>query len=164
MIRAAQPKDCISLAALSIQVWLETYAVEGIRTTYSTYAISTFTESYFLKLLNHPDYRLLVSEIDVIYQGYVLVNLASDFNDNSNGFEVEKLYVHSKFSGQGIGRRLLEQVQKNYGDKFWLYTWVENESNHFYRHLGFTKLGLLSFEFDGQQIENNVYGFNGFRV
>ncbi len=30
MIRSAKKDDCLNLAALSIQVWLHTYAPEGI--------------------------------------------------------------------------------------------------------------------------------------
>ncbi|MBU2863722.1 hypothetical protein KO489_07705 [Reinekea forsetii] len=41
--------------------------------------------------------------------------------------------------------------------KVWLYTWVEKESNGFYEDLGFSRIGLLNFEFAGALIENNVY-------
>lgn len=159
MVRIAKAEDCINIAALSIQVWLDTYAVEGIRTQYSSYVLSNFTEDYFLSLLDNIDYRLLVSESDDVLQGFVLVNLTSHFEDANNGFEIEKLYVHDKFKGQGIGRQLLSEVERNIGENFWLYTWVENESNEFYKHLGFHQIGQLNFEFSGHLIENNVYRY-----
>jgi len=159
MIRDANQQDCINLAVLSLQVWLDTYAIEGIRSEYSTYVLATFTESYFLELLENPDYRLLISETDNTLQGFVLVNLDSQFEDKEHGFEIEKLYVHNKFTGQGVGRTLLAEVEHQFGSSFWLYTWVENDSNHFYQHLGFRYIGQLNVDFSGMQIENNVYAF-----
>ncbi len=47
MIREAVEEDCINLAVLSLQVWLDTYAIEGIRIEYSKYVISNFTEACF---------------------------------------------------------------------------------------------------------------------
>jgi len=52
---------------------------------------------------------------------------------------------------------LLNEVEKKFGKTYWLYTWIENESNGFYEHLGFKRVGLLTFEFSGNLIENNVY-------
>jgi len=60
MIREANESDCINLAALSLEVWLSTYSIDGIRTENSQYALSTFTEKYFKKLLCNPKYKLLV--------------------------------------------------------------------------------------------------------
>lgn len=45
MIRVARKQDAINLAVLSMQVWLETYAQEGIRSEYSHHVLNTFTES-----------------------------------------------------------------------------------------------------------------------
>ncbi|NQZ30728.1 MAG: GNAT family N-acetyltransferase [Oceanospirillaceae bacterium] len=160
MIREAHSKDAINLAALSIQVWLETYALEGIRAEYANYVLTTFTKDYFEDLIQQPQYRLFISEEDQVLQGYALVNLDSHFKTKKNGFEIDKLYVHSKFKGQGLARQLLSEVATNCGERFWLYTWVENESNAFYQHLGFTQIGQLSFEFSHWLIENNVYAFN----
>ena len=42
MIRKALQSDCLDLAALSLQVWLHTYATKGIRSQISQYALSHF--------------------------------------------------------------------------------------------------------------------------
>ncbi|UTV30504.1 GNAT family N-acetyltransferase [Photobacterium atrarenae] len=157
MIREATKDDCIKLAALSIKVWLDTYAKDGIKDEYAKYVLSTFTESNFLELLNTPKFRLLVSEENQALQGYALLNLESYYETQLSGFEVEKLYIDNAFKGRGLGRKLLSEVGSRFGKRYWLYTWVENESNGFYEHLGFNKVGLLSFEFAGAKIDNNVY-------
>ena len=157
MIRHACKDDCLQLAALSIKVWLDTYAVEGIKREYAQYALATFTESYFSSLLDSPDYNLLVVEKEKALQGYALLNMNSHYQSANNGFELEKLYIDTAFKGQGLGKQLLNAVEHEFGNVYWLYTWVENESNGFYLHLGFRKIGKLNFEFAGTQIENNVY-------
>ncbi len=57
MIRAATEEDCLNLVALSLQVWLNTYALDGIRTEYSEFALSTFTEQQFKKLLDSQSHK-----------------------------------------------------------------------------------------------------------
>ena len=157
MVREATKDDCAKLAVLSIKVWLNTYAREGIKSEYAEYVLSTFTTTYFFEILNTPKYRVYVSEKHDVIQGYAMVNLESHYQTSNNGFEVEKLYIDNTFKGKGLGRKLLSEVENQFGNKYWLYTWVENESNGFYEHLGFNRIGLLTFEFAGALIENNVY-------
>ena len=157
MVREATKDDCAKLAVLSIRVWLDTYAQEGIKTEYADYVLSTFTADYFLEILNNTKYRVLVSEENEILHGYVMVNLESNYQTPESGFEVEKLYVDGLFKGKGVGKKLLKSVEDQFGRQYWLYTWIKNESNGFYEHLGFSRIGSLTFEFFGALIENNVY-------
>lgn len=157
MVREATKDDCAKLAVLSIRVWLDTYAQEGIKTEYADYVLSTFTADYFLEILNNTKYRVLVSEENEILHGYVMVNLESNYQTPESGFEVEKLYVDNLFKGKGVGKKLLKSIEDQFGRQYWLYTWIKNESNGFYEHLGFSRIGSLTFEFFGALIENNVY-------
>jgi diamine N-acetyltransferase len=63
MIREAKESDCVNLAALSLEVWLTTYSIDGIRTENSRYALSTFTEKHFKELLNDPQYKILPESV-----------------------------------------------------------------------------------------------------
>jgi ribosomal protein S18 acetylase RimI-like enzyme len=141
MIREAIESDCINLAALSLEVWLQTYCVDGIRTENSKYALSTFTEEHFRKLIIDPKYKLLVFIEGIYLRGYALINLESRFESEENGFEIEKLYVQGFFRGQGIGQNLLSEIINRYGNRFWLYTWVRNKSIEFYKKFGFKDIG-----------------------
>ena len=159
MIIEASESDCINLAALSLEVWLQTYSIDGIRTENSEYALSTFTEEHFKKLLIDPKYKLLVFTEGLYLRGYALINFESWFKSEENGFEIEKLYVQGPFQGQGIGQNLLSEIITRYGNKFWLYTWVRNKSIEFYKKFGFKDIGQYDFKFGNDTIENRVLAY-----
>lgn len=161
MIREAKYGDCINLTALSLQVWFETYGVDGINTEVATYGLSLFSPEYFQQVLNDPTYRLLVCVEDDYLRGYTLVNLESGFEDKDVGFEIEKLYVQGAFQGRGIGRELLKEIEARYGKRFWLYTWVRNSSIGFYRHYGFRDIGRYDLIFESGAVENRVLAYDG---
>lgn len=156
MIREAEEKDCINLAGLSLEVWFSTYALDGIHTSNSRHAISTFTEKNFSKLLIDSKYRLLVYIEETYIRGFVLLNLESFYKSKKNGFEIDKLYVHSPFQGKGVGKSLLTEVRKKYGENFWLYSWVRNKSIEFYKRYGFQDIGKYEFKLGDELIENRV--------
>jgi len=146
---------------LSLEVWFNTYALDGIQTPFSKYAISTFTEQNFNQLLNDSKYRLLVSAEDIYIRGYVLVNMESIYESGQNGFEIDKLYVHTPFQGKGIGKSLLSEVRRRYGEKFWLHTWVHNKSIEFYKKYGFRDVGRYAFRFGDEEIDNRALCYSG---
>jgi len=161
MIRKANISDCINLAALSLEVWLRTYCVDGIRSENSTFAISTFTEESFKKILADSNRRILVFTDGIYLRGYVLINLESHYQSEDNGFEVEKLYVQEAFQGKGVGQTLLQEIKRRYGSSFWLYTWVRNKSIQFYEKFGFRNIGQYEFKLGNDTIKNLVLTYNG---
>lgn len=112
MIRKAKKSDCLNLAVLSLQVWLTTYATNGIRSPISRYAISTFTESYFVELLGKSSVDIRVFEENFHLVDFIVVDLKSTFKGCSNlAYEVAALYVSPHFQGARIGRKLLKEIQ-----------------------------------------------------
>ena len=161
MIRFATLDDCPGLAALSCSVWMDTYARDGVNRQCADYVLSTFTVDAYAALINSASHRLLIAEENECIRGFALVNFASHFEHPDHGFELERLYIHAPFQRDGFGRALLRAVCSEIGDKFWLYTWVHNEANQYYAHLGFERIGTYKFMFADSEIENNVYGFDG---
>lgn len=158
MIRKAIKSDCLDLAALSLQVWLQTYATEGMRAQISHYALSTFTESHFQELLNNSLCELWVYIINEHLVGFISVDLKSTFNGEAYGYEVTTLYVSEHFQGQGIGKKLLSEIETQLGAPYWLSTWVNNhQAINFYRNLGFEIVGELNFNLDGELHRNYVF-------
>ncbi len=160
MIREAKETDCLNLAALSIQVWLHTYATDGMRTEISKYVLSTFTEQYFINLLKEPYYRVLVFIEKNHLLGFIVVNLDSFFEHEANGYEVDILYVQEHFHGKGIGQRLLKKIEVRFGANFWLSTWIHNEKAiGFYKSLGFKDIGQIHFKLGNELHENRVLAY-----
>lgn len=160
MIRKANRSDCINLAALSLEVWLRTYCVDGIRSENSKFALSVFTEDFFGNILDDSSRRVLLFTEDMYLRGYILVNLESHYHGKENGFEIEKLYVQEAFQNKSIGRKLLEEVKERYGKSFWLYTWVRNKSIEFYKLYGFEDIGQYDLKLGDDIIENRVLSYN----
>jgi diamine N-acetyltransferase len=157
MIREANKKDALNLAALSIQVWLDTYAVTGIRTEISKFVLSTFSQDYFSSIIDNKNYKILVALEGGLLVGYVMANFEAIWQDSSNGYEIDKLYVQGHFQGKGIGKRLLAEMSKQCGGTFWLSTWKDNiNAIAFYKRIGFKDIGSKLFEFEGEAHENRV--------
>lgn len=140
-----------------MQVWLHTYAKNGIRTAIAKFVLATFTEQFYIDMLNKPEYEVLVCVRGQHLLGFIAVNLQAHHVDESNGYEIDTFYISEHFQGQGIGRLLLEGIKASFGEPFWLHTWVHNEAAiGFYKHLGFEDIGEVPFEFEGESHENRV--------
>ena len=160
MIRKARLSDCLDLAALSLQVWLHTYAGQGVRAKISHYALTTFTEHHFQQLLNNPTCQIWVYIQEEHLVGFITVDFDSSFNNEDYGYEVTTLYVSEHFHGRGVGRKLLDKIKVQHGASFWLSTWVKNrKAIDFYRNLGFKLVGKLNFELEGELHENHVFSY-----
>ncbi|NQU66664.1 MAG: GNAT family N-acetyltransferase [Candidatus Marinimicrobia bacterium] len=157
MIRTAKQEDSTNLAALSIQVWLHTYAIDGIRIEISEFVMSNFTMKHFENLVSSPMRRTLVYILEDHLVGYIMINLESYWQDKSNGFEIEKFYIQEHFQGKGIGRKLLSEVSNLFGCSYWLSVWVHNvKAIEFYKHFGFRDSGRVEFVLGNESHENRV--------
>src|SRR2546421_12754917 len=107
MLRRAIPEDATNLAALAIQVWLHTYARDGIRSAISEYIWSEFTPEKFSRLISDRGHSLLVAEINNHLVGYVTLKYGSPCpSDAQVQTEVATLYVQEHFARRGIGSAL----------------------------------------------------------
>jgi hypothetical protein len=88
VIREATKLDCINLTALSLEVWIQTYCIDGITRENSKYALSMFTEEYFEGLFNNQKYSVLVYVEDTYPRGYALINLDSRYKDRDVDIEI----------------------------------------------------------------------------
>ncbi|WP_070971183.1 GNAT family N-acetyltransferase [Vibrio sonorensis] len=161
MIRKAKYSDSSILAALSIQVWLDTYAIYGVNSALANYTLSTFHKAYFDHLLADSNIQIWVYVVEEHIVGYIAIDVSKEKSVNGKGFEVTTLYVSRHFQGKGVGRSLLKQVQTDLGLPFWLSVWIGNESAlAFYQHIGMTIEGETYFELDNEQHKNLVLVLN----
>ena len=157
MIRSATASDTDNLAVLSIHVWLDTYAVQGIRRDYSQFVLAEFTPQAYEHMLDDPHTTILVYEHDDILQGFAVLKDAAPCPNHTATIELTKLYVHAKWQGQGIGRALLEACCQQTHNNLWLRTWSENQANGFYESAGLVFIAKEETQFGEHRIVNNLY-------
>lgn len=163
VIRSADIIDIENITVLKQQVWISTYAVEGIRSEFSNYVLSEFTSKNIRKTILDREKKILIAEID----NHIIGCVEIDFNSKcpipigQNYPEITELYVLERFSGIGVGSELLVEVmavlRKRNITNTWLTVYHKNErALEFYKKKDFKMIGITEFEMDGNKYENKV--------
>ncbi|MCK5312287.1 MAG: GNAT family N-acetyltransferase [Desulfobacteraceae bacterium] len=158
MIQEMGKYDFQNLTALAIQVWLHTYATEGIRDKISKFVFNKFTPEYFECIYKAKNQDLLIAVENRHLVGFITIDLGSRCGiDDFQGYEVVTLYVQEHFQEKGIGTKLLNAMMDKHGSKQWLSTWVHNyKAILFYENFGFKNIGTILFNLEGEKHENLV--------
>ena len=64
VIRQAQPDDAPRLAVLATQVWMHTYATQGVSPVIADYVLAELAPQSFVAKLGNPAITILVAERD----------------------------------------------------------------------------------------------------
>lgn len=161
-IRQAIPDDAECLAALATQVWLHTYATDGISTVMARYVLAQFGVAKFAATLTQECSTVLVAAVNGHTVGYALVNAELACPGGGPGVEVATLYVQEHFTGQGIGSALLRECQQAAQQRtgscaIWLTVNAQNlPAIAFYQKHGLAKTGTAYFDLGGEMHENHV--------
>lgn len=160
--REASAGDAVNLAALTLQVWLHTYARQGLRNALSDYVLSEFTADKFRQSLADARQAFIVCEQDAHLVGYVRLNFSAPcpVDDRLRG-EIATLYVQTHFLRRGIGTQLLQRALDAFrgrgAEAVWLSVHHENAAAiGFYAGNDFVRSGSVDFELDGERHENFV--------
>ena len=161
-IRKVDLGDALNLAVLKQQVWIATYAVEGIRTEFSDYVLSEFTIENIRKTILNNNKFIYVAEIEQHLIGCLEIafNVKCPVNTET-GPEIAVLYVLERYTGMGIGKTLLNRALSLCDElKFssvWLTVYHKNEREiNFYLKNSFEDAGSTFFEMGGNKYENKV--------
>ena len=162
MIRLATAPDASNLAALSIQVWLHTYAKGGLRSALSDYVLAEYTPEKIAERLGDEKQVFIVYEQNAHLVGYLRLLLNSPCpTDPSFRVEIATLYVQEHFIGRGIGSELLNYIlkfcSKRGSNGVWLS--VNHQNGHaisFYEKQQFRRNGSIFFNLENEQHENFV--------
>lgn len=161
-LRPALATDCSSLAALSIEVWLNSYIREGISGVLADYALAEFTADRFARILDDPSELLLVSQNRTGIDGYIRLRTGQTPPAGSaSDTEIATLYVQPRHQGKGIGLQLLraalEQGQARNLARPWLAVNSENTGAiAFYLRHGFTPVGQTYFQIQDTAYLNDI--------
>jgi diamine N-acetyltransferase len=162
VIREARLSDAQNLAALSIQVWLHTYAKAGVRDVFSRYVFTEFTAERFAGEIESRERQLFVAEVQNHLVGYVLLYLEAECPIRHIARpEIKTLYVQEHFAGRGAGSALLDRSveickSRNHG-QVWLMVNQQNlPAYSFYERKLFQKIGTIDFELESERHANDV--------
>jgi GNAT superfamily N-acetyltransferase len=162
-IRPASPDDALCLGVLAMQVFLDTYATDGIRPAIAREALSAYAPEVYQRLLRAPATFILVAERQGHLLGLAQVTLGTrhPLVQAAAPAELDRLYVQQPFTGRGLGRLLLQAAERGAAARgagtLWLTPWVHNHrARHFYAREGYADLGRTWFEFEGERHENRV--------
>jgi len=162
MIRVATVADASNLAALSIQVWLHTYAKSGLRGALSDYVLAEYTPEKISRCLRDENQVFIVHEKNAHLVGYLRLLLDSPCpTDPNSRIEIATLYVQEHFIGRGVGSELLEYIlefcRKREIPAVWLSVNHENvRAISFYEKHRFQRNGSIFFHLENEQHENFV--------
>jgi ribosomal protein S18 acetylase RimI-like enzyme len=162
MIRKAEEGDASSLAAVSIEVWLNTYLRDGVSAFFADYVLSEFTAQKFRNAIDDPDLTIWVSENRAGIDGFVTVcSAAMPPLAGCSSLEIKTLYVQPRHQSSGRGRallnRALDHCRSVNGENVWLTVEAENgRAIGFYLRNGFHRVGSADFMIADQAYENHV--------
>jgi diamine N-acetyltransferase len=160
--RRGTSDDALRLSVLATQVFLDTYATNGINTDLAKEAIQVYAPAVFTERLSDPAVVIMLAEHNDHLIGFSDCTFASCCPVSSiGGLELFRLYVLAPFQGRGIGRQLMvraEQLAEEHrAPALWLTAWAGNSAARaFYAHLGCEDVGTTTYVIEGQAYENRV--------
>jgi diamine N-acetyltransferase len=163
-LRAATPDDALCIGVLATQVFLDTYATEGIRPAIAREALATMAPAVFALLLADPALRFMLAERRDHVIGFVQwkPDEPHAMVTARRPAELQRLYVQERFASTGVGTRLLRAAEsdaaKGGADRMWLTAWSGNDrARGFYLRRGYVDAGTTSYSFEGETFENRLF-------
>ncbi len=163
LLRQAKPEDALCLSVLAMQVFLDTYATEGIRAEIAREVLSSYSQAEFAKAIGSRRTRFEVAEVKGNMVGFAQVTFGASHELAPTGTQAEllRLYVQEPFTGAKVGTLLLAEAEfiasRSGARVLWLTPWVHNQrALAFYARRGYSDYGLTYFTFEGESHGNRV--------
>ena len=141
------------LRDISIKTFIETFESQNKKENIKQYLNTKMSLNNLKDELNNIDsyFYFIILKNKII--GYTKLNFESAQTEKifiGKAFEVERIYLLSKYARKGYGRKAFEnifQIGKKKGyEKIWLGVWEYNKNAiEFYKHLGFKMFSKHSF-------------------
>lgn len=163
--RIAASPDALTLSVLATQVFLDTYAIQGIRPAIAREVREYLSEEAFAACLADPRRGILIAEIADHLVGFAQLTHGQThalLPPETPAAELNRLYVQRPFLGKGIGKELLARTETlahaEGADLLWLTAWTGNEhALRFYEARGYQDIGASVYTFEGDTYETRVF-------
>lgn len=163
--RTAVASDALCLSVLATQVFLDTYATQGIRLAVAREVRHYLSEETFAELLSRPDRGIVIAEIADHLVGFAQLTHGQTHDllpPETPAAELNRLYVQRPFLGRGIGKELLARAEALAGEEgaeiLWLSAWTGNApALCFYEAQGYQGVGVSVYTFEGDSYETRVF-------
>lgn len=162
-LRPATPGDAVRLSALAIQVYLDTYATQGVSHGLAQDALTLLSCDAFAERARQPHLRLVLAERGDGLIGFAELDLTAGTAPGTaqDGAELVRLYVQPTFQRAGVGSQLIEAAEQlaraAQRPALWLTAWDGNHrARAFYAGRGYADVGATVHWIEGQPIGNRV--------
>ena len=163
-IRTATPDDALCIGVLGMQVFLDTYASDGIRPAIAREATSGFAIERIAAAIADAERVFLLAQRQGHLIGFAqLTRRAShELVAATDAAELDKLYVQERFTGTGVGGALLAEAEDHAArwgcTALWLTAWIHNtRALAFYRRRGYEERGSTLHVFEAESHENRLF-------
>ncbi len=162
--KAASP-DALTLSVLATQVFLDTYAAQGIRPAVAREVRHYLSEEAFAALLADPRRAILVAEREDHLLGFAQLTHGQThplLPPEPQATELSRLYVQRPFLGKGLGKELLARSEtlaaREGAEILWLTAWTGNaHALRFYEARGYQDVGASAYTFEEDTYETRVF-------
>jgi GNAT superfamily N-acetyltransferase len=162
--RVAKPADALCVGVLATQVFLDTYATDGLRPDLAREALANYSPTVFEARIGDPSNHFLLAERAGHLVAFSECSLSSQPPNASlsGGVELIRLYVQRLSQRVGIGAALLAKAEAHAKEAgapiLWLTAWLGNtNARTFYLGQGYKDVGTTSHVFEGRDYENRIY-------
>jgi diamine N-acetyltransferase len=162
--RKATPDNALCISALGMQVYLDTYAPQGIRLSIAEDALHNFSPPAIAEVMTKSDTTFIVAETNHHMVGFAQLTAHATHErvPFADATELNRLYIQEKFTGRGLGRQLLGQAEKTAlaegASALWLTAWFGNaRALAFYSSQGYEEVGSTLYTIQGEDFENRLF-------
>lgn len=161
-VRNAKIADAGVLSVLATEVWLDTYAQEGISPAYASHLHERYSPAAFQQSLQAAEEQTLICARGQFVLGYTKLLTGQSLAAPEQGtVELATLYVRRHHKRQGIGLKLLRHAlslasEAGHSALFLTVHHANHDAIAFYETQGFRNAGEWTFRFEGIAVPNLV--------
>lgn len=151
-IRKANSADAEALSDLGRRTFFETFEKDNTPEDMEMYLTANYSPAKQLAEINDPkrSIKIVWANGKAVGFSHMVAGVPHEAVQKTKSIELSKLYVDSKFHGQGLGRALMQECLTDAKalkfDSMWLSVWEKNEKAFaFYKAFGFNRVGQQIF-------------------